>query len=603
MLHRLLLPVTVLLVALAALGCVTEPAVEPAPPAAEPEVEPTAESETLIVTVIANSNVRTGPGTDHGIAFYLTPESVVAVTGIDASAQWLQIEHNERSGWIFHSLTDIAAATIADLSGQAMADEPAAPVAEPTPATVAEPTIEVPADEPAAPVAEPELADEPEPAAVPDTRTTVTVTGTVVNLRVGPGTEHTQDGQVREGDELHVVGRNADGSWLQIMHPVATGELVWIYGPLTDIAGATVQALAVVGAVSVEIEAAPEPDPEPAATPEPPAPVVEPPQTEAREPVVPPGCTRLHTVNPNETQLSQITDWFGLDLQTTAVLNAIEPDAPLTAGWQLCLPEAPDTFPATDDPEPHPVPRSPSAGGDCRHPMGHAFPCPLLPDNPERGHPNAGIGPSVHTIYDVLWHAPGTYDRDLLGLDHDFELVFNDLSILWDWSIRDFEGCYDALRVHMGSIPKEIGLTRLEFRLSDPFRVDPPPEVWFDNGIYHSPWGNPANVPWDEYPNWDPASMPPDLSAATFGCYLGPWEQLVCDIHPQWGNSHSIYLNAAVAKAMANIIINYSSHSLGNQYNRLSSRVLEANSYLFPLDDRIGDPVGHGPCADVWHAQ
>ena len=53
---------------------------------------------------------------------------------------------------------------------------------------------------------------------------------------------------------------------------------------------------------------------------------------------------------------------------------------------------------------------------------------------------------------------------------------------------------------------------------------------------------------------------------------------------------------------MANIIINYSSNSRGNQYSRVSARMLEANSYLYPLDDQVGDPVGHGPCADVWHA-
>ena len=28
---------------------------------------------------------------------------------------------------------------------------------------------------------------------------------------------------------------------------------------------------------------------------------------------------------------------------------------------------------------------------------------------------------------------------------------------MWDWRIRDFEGCYDALRVHMGVVPQEFG--------------------------------------------------------------------------------------------------------------------------------------------------
>ncbi len=71
----------------------------------------------------------------------------------------------------------------------------------------------------------------------------------------------------------------------------------------------------------------PEPTPEPAAPTPTPAPAA----------VAPADCTRLHTVNPNETRLQQITDWFGLDLQTVATLNGIDTTAPLIAGTQICL--------------------------------------------------------------------------------------------------------------------------------------------------------------------------------------------------------------------------------------------------------------------------
>ena len=127
---------------------------------------------------------------------------------------------------------------------------------------------------------------------------TVAVTGGVVNLRTGPGTDH----------------------------PVATGELVWVYGPLTEIRTGEVPLLAIVETVGIEVAAPTETAPKPVPTP--------------ITPTVPVGCTRLHTVNPNETQLAQITDWFGLDLVATAELNGLAPDTPLTAGWQLCLPEA-----------------------------------------------------------------------------------------------------------------------------------------------------------------------------------------------------------------------------------------------------------------------
>lgn len=46
---------------------------------------------------------------------------------------------------------------------------------------------------------------------------------------------------------------------------------------------------------------------------------------------------RLHTVNPNETRLAQITDWYQLDLNAVAALNSLAVDAPLTAGTALCL--------------------------------------------------------------------------------------------------------------------------------------------------------------------------------------------------------------------------------------------------------------------------
>ena len=730
MFQRSVLPFPAAILALLVLmlaGCVMPPraderptpAPEPqsaAPSVPEPVAEPTPEDPTAIVN--QNANVRTGPGTSYPAAYWLHAGDEVTVVGRSEEGTWLQIEHQDRPGWISTRLVDFetAVAEVEAAPASAPTPEPEAPttatvtggpssvrvgpgtdyaadglvddgqtvrivgrnadatwlqimhpvatgelvwisqayadldvaeidrirvVAAPPPPAPTEPVAVVIDDctqwhtvnpneeylidittwydldlravarlnriDPEIPLAVAEVCllapgidtsaqDGHTPNAAPGPLS-VTVTGTTVNLRTGPGTDHPTSGQVRAGDALHATGRNAAGDWLLIVHPAATGEQVWIYAPLTDISAASLQVLAIVSAVAIgtpptQESAVPTPEPtqEPAA---------------ARPPVMPPGCTRIHTVNPNEQRLQQITDWFGLDLQTTAVLNAIEPDAPLIAGWQLCLPEAPDTSPAPDNPEPRPVRRSPSAGGDCKDPMGVVFPCLDIPDNPERGHPDAGIGPSVHTNYDVLWHAPGTYERDLPGLDHEFELVFTDISVTWDWTVRDFDACYDALRVHMGPVPEEAGLTRLEFRLADPFEDylwHLPPSQAHTN-MYHSPWGNPGSVPWDDWPRWDSTSLPMDLSVAAFSCYRGPWERTVCDIMPMWGNSHSIYLNAAVAQAMGHSLQHLSHNALEDQYSRVSGRVLEANSYLYPLADRIGDPVGHGPCADVWHAQ
>ena len=471
-LFRILIPAAALVLLLG--GCImpARPAEPAAQPPAEPtlaEPEPTAElpAEDLAAVVNRNANVRTGPSTDHAIAYWLAPGDEVTVVGRNEDGTWLRIEHEDRPGWIFAALTTLATEGVAELPADA-------PPVEPTPEPVVEPTPEPePTPEAVEPTPEPTPEPETPPAAEPEpSPPAVTVTGSVVNLRTGPGTDHATAGQVRAGDQLHVTGRNADGSWLQVAHPAATGELVWIYGPLTDIDGATVATLAVAVQVEVAVEIETPPTPEPAApepesvaqpTPEPAPPVV-------RTPQLPADCTRLHTVNPNETRLQQITDWFGLDLAATAALNGLAPDTPLTAGWQLCLPEAaapPPQAPQAPAAQPQTAPASqPVAGGPCFTRTGRSWPCPDIPNHPER----AVTGVASDSI---TYHAPGTYDRsEHPGLTYDFMLQLEDRSGMWNWHMRDFEGCYDALRVLWGDAPETKGLTLVEVHLSDPIFGD-----------------------------------------------------------------------------------------------------------------------------------
>ena len=96
-----------------------------------------------------------------------------------------------------------------------------------------------------------EAASEPE---VP----TVTVTGSVVNMRAGPSLQHAILDQVRRGDALPVTGISADHLWLQI---VVSAEHRWIYADWTDITGDEREALAVVDAQA--LEACPESGPSP----------------------------------------------------------------------------------------------------------------------------------------------------------------------------------------------------------------------------------------------------------------------------------------------------------------------------------------------------
>lgn len=59
----------------------------------------------------------------------------------------------------------------------------------------------------------------------------ITVTGSVVNLRSGPGTVYAILGQAHEGDSLQVTGGVED--WYRVYIPCRS-LFAWIYGPLTS---------------------------------------------------------------------------------------------------------------------------------------------------------------------------------------------------------------------------------------------------------------------------------------------------------------------------------------------------------------------------------
>ena len=433
---RLLVPVLCLWLAMAcALPSASEvPPLEPeaiptaAEVPAEPE-EPAAEEPEALLTRVtaAAATVREGPGTVHDPAFWVDGDTELTVVGRNPDGAWLHVGHEDRAGWIHVGLTDLAADVRAGLP---VVDVPVAvepePELEPAPAPVVDPPAPqvVPDPQPEPAPAEPQpAADAPAP--------TLTVTGAVVNLRGGPSTDHPVLGQVRAGDALTAVGRNADGSWLQIVNPHAPdGSHAWIYGPLTDMdAGA-----ARVGLDPVEVQAA---------------------------------------------------------------STATQPAA--------------STAP-TSQPDPVSAPTKPAPGSvpACEQ-------CPALPDFPEHGTPDAPMGPSVQPYAPPVWHAPDTYGRDLPGLDYDFKLVFSDASAMWDWSVRDFQGCYDAVRVHMGVIPKDVGLQRLEVRLADPLFQWGHYDRWDYATEYIAPWVNPAALP-GGWPHWNPAELPhPDLAVVVSG--------------------------------------------------------------------------------------
>ncbi len=63
----------------------------------------------------------------------------------------------------------------------------------------------------------------------------VQVTGTVVNLRAGPGPMHTVRGQARPTTVLTVQGRSADDAWLAVADPEGGAHTLWIAADRTDV--------------------------------------------------------------------------------------------------------------------------------------------------------------------------------------------------------------------------------------------------------------------------------------------------------------------------------------------------------------------------------
>lgn len=59
----------------------------------------------------------------------------------------------------------------------------------------------------------------------------ITVSGSTVNLRAGPGTQYAVLGQVLIGDTLQVTGGIED--WYRVYIPTMS-LFAWIYGPLTS---------------------------------------------------------------------------------------------------------------------------------------------------------------------------------------------------------------------------------------------------------------------------------------------------------------------------------------------------------------------------------
>jgi uncharacterized protein YraI len=155
-------------------------------------------------TATTTANLRAGPATTFDLVGQVGPGAILAVVGISEDGQWYLLDGGAWIATFLAADTQIANLPIAT---QEIIDQAAG--AAPVPAATATVT--------ATDVVTPEVA-----ATTPVTPTTTTD----ANLRAGPGTEFPIIGGTITGQQITIVGRNADGTWFRLDN---TG---WIFGEL-----------------------------------------------------------------------------------------------------------------------------------------------------------------------------------------------------------------------------------------------------------------------------------------------------------------------------------------------------------------------------------
>jgi uncharacterized protein YraI len=151
-------------------------------PVASGEVTPTPPNNSTGIVNTSTLNVRSGPNVSFPVTTVLTFGQAVPLIGRNAAATWVQIQFGDgTTGWV-NTQFITTAIDIANL---------------------------------------PITSDN----VTPGTGQAV-VTANRLNFRTGPGTNFDILGVVLEGDVLTLLGRNADGSWLQVRR--ADGSVGWV---------------------------------------------------------------------------------------------------------------------------------------------------------------------------------------------------------------------------------------------------------------------------------------------------------------------------------------------------------------------------------------
>ena len=203
----------------------------------------------------------------------------------------------------------------------------------------------------------------------------------------------------------------------------------------------------------------------------------------------------------------------------------------------------------------------------------------------------------------TLWKPPGSYGRHLLGLDYDFEIEWVDRSAQWDWELKDHGGCYDALRVFMGSVPKQYGLKKYQIALTDPgetldieyyYRT---PNLLLAHTAEPRAALRPLAPSW---PNWEGKLVAEQAATGTI-CYADQLHNglVPCELQVWWGEpSHNLdgaAIQSLAASMGGTLFIPSAGGAAGAAW--VPPAVSKRKQYLAPFYG--GTPTGPNVCFSV----
>ncbi len=219
---------------------------------------PTLVYDTGVIRSDQDVNLRSAPSESAEIAATIRPGQAVTILDQNDDGSWLNISLPDgTSGWVFAALVakdavPVPSATSSPTNTPVPTDTPtrqptttALPSFTPIPSSTALPSATfTPSDTPTPTATErPTLPPTWTPGAQVQASPTISsivrarvIANSSVNIRSGPGTTFAAVGAAQPGDTFDVIGRNEDGSWIQIDYPdLAEGQEAWIAAFLVDI--------------------------------------------------------------------------------------------------------------------------------------------------------------------------------------------------------------------------------------------------------------------------------------------------------------------------------------------------------------------------------